>query len=341
MPKKRQTFKLIVKILLGLLLVALLVLIYFLKISKNYPRQMTLDHTPGYFGVTFSRKFAEELGLNWRNAYLAVLDDLGVKNIRLPIYWDDIEREPGVYDFSDYDFMVSQGAKRDVKFILSVGYRLPRWPECHEPLFMRTKSGAEWQKAELAMLETVVRRYRYENSVVYWQVENEPLLNSFGLCPHSDIDFLQQEISLVRSLDDRPIIISASGELSSWKKEGQLGDIFGTTMYRVVWNNIFGYIHYPVPASFYRLKADLAGIDKTKRMIVELQAEPWVPHDNMKDFSPKEAVKSFDLDQFRANAQYAKNSGFTQAYLWGVEWWYFKKESGQSEYWDLAKELFK
>jgi len=45
--------------------------------------------------------------------------------------------------------------------------------------------------------------------------------------------------------------------LSSWRKEWDIGDIFGTTMYRVVWNNLMGYFRYPLPASFYKFKANL------------------------------------------------------------------------------------
>ncbi len=38
--------------------------------------------------------------------------------------------------------------------------------------------------------------------------------------------------------------------------------------------------------------------------------------------------------------QFASNVDFKQTYLWGVEWWYLRHLEGDSEYWDLGKELF-
>ena len=87
------------------------------------------------FGVTFSKKYAEELGLDWQKAYLEILDDLQVKKIRLPVYWDDVEREIGRYSWEPYDWMIAEAEKRNVKLIVALGVKLPRWPECHIPLW--------------------------------------------------------------------------------------------------------------------------------------------------------------------------------------------------------------
>src|SRR3989338_5685979 len=64
------------------------------------------------WGVTFSHTFAEHLGLDWQEVYIAVLDDLGVRNMRIPVYWTSIEAEKGQIDFSDYDWMMSEAEKR-------------------------------------------------------------------------------------------------------------------------------------------------------------------------------------------------------------------------------------
>ncbi len=47
------------------------------------------------FGTTFSNYYAEELGLDWKETYLAILDDLGVKRLRVVAYWREIEPQPG------------------------------------------------------------------------------------------------------------------------------------------------------------------------------------------------------------------------------------------------------
>jgi len=335
--KRKRTIKLIIILLV---LILILWLFWWLKFAKHYPRHINLSAKPDYYGVTFSKKFASQLGLDWRQAYTAILDDLGAKNIRLPIYWDDIEKVKGQYDFSDYDYLFAEGDKRGVSFIASIGWRLPRWPECHAPSWTNSLPTSDTQKEVLDMLKVTVEHYKVEPGIVYWQVENEPLLDTFGLCPHSDEDFLRQEVALVKSLDSRPIIVSASGELSSWRTESRIGDIFATTMYRVVWGPVTGYFRYPWPDWFYSLKANLANIDPSRRFVAELQAEPWVPNGTLADQPLLESYKSFDIEQFKANVQYADNVGFAKVYLWGVEWWYYNSLHGHPEYWQLAKTLF-
>ncbi len=314
---------------------------YTFKIANHYPRQKDLTFEKGFFGVTFSTKFCDELGLNWKEVYLAILDDLQVKEIRLPIYWDQIEKEDGVYDFSDYDFIISEGAKRNVRFIANIGWRLPRWPECHAPEWAEKRSLTVTQDRALVMLNSVVEHYKDNASIVAWQVENEPFLDAFGVCPPSDSEFFEEELELVRKKDNRPVVVSATGELSWWRKEALYGDIFGSTLYRVVWGNWSGYVRYPLPAWFYTFKAYMAGIKPENRYIIELQAEPWVPQGSMIYLSKEEADKSFNIDQFKANLQFAVNTKFAKTYLWGVEWWYFQYQNGDKSYWELARTLFK
>jgi len=332
--------KLYQKIIIIIIALALLLLWCF-KLAKHYPLKEDLQYRLGYFGVTFSTKMAQELGLDWKEIFLAVVDDLKVKKVRLPVYWDQIASSQNVFDFSSYDWILDEGQKRNVEFVLNVGYRLPRWPECHAPAWVVGETKEQRESEILRMLQAVVERYKNRGEVEYWQIENEPFLDVFGECPKSDLNFLQKEIDLVRSLDSRPILVSASGELSLWQKEAKAGDIFGATLYRVVWGPYTGYIRYPFPALFYRLKANLAHIPQEKRVISELQAEPWVPSGSMKDLSDAEAQKSFSLEQFKANAQFAINVNFERSYLWGVEWWYKKLKDGQNQYWDFAKTLFK
>ncbi|MGE5425516.1 MAG: cellulase family glycosylhydrolase [Bacillota bacterium] len=322
----------------AIVLVASLVLI--MKIFNYQRNNIVIERQPEFFGVTFSKKYAEEIGLDWRETYLQILDDLKVKHIRLPIYWDEIEKTKGTFDFSEYDYLISEGSKRQTHFIINIGWRLPRWPECHAPAWTNQENITDIQGDTLAMLQKTVERYRDNPAIIYWQVENEPFLNTFGICPKSDEAFLKKEVELVKSLDDRPVIISGPGELNLWKKEAKYGDVFGTTMYRVVWSNITGYLRYPIPSWFYRLKAYFAGIPKDKRIIAELQAEPWVPQGKIIHLSKSEADYSFNIDQFKANLRYAEKTRFKKAYLWGVEWWYWQFKHGDPEYWELARTIF-
>ena len=327
--------------LLLLLAVLLAVFVLVFKVARYYPADRGLEARPGSFGVTFSTKFSDELNLDWKEVYGAILEELQVKLIRIPVYWDEIEATEGVYDFSRYDYLLREGAKHDAKFILTVGRRVPRWPECHSPAWLNKKSDTEAKALTLKTIQMIVERYRGETSLEYWQVENEPFLGTFGVCPPLDEEFLRQEFNLVRSLDDRPVIITGSGEMSWWRNEAAIGDIFGSTLYRVVYDYRLGYLHHPWPALFYRLKAKLSGLAPERLMIMELQAEPWVPQGRMIYLTTDDINKTMSLRQFRANLQYAINLDFSRTYTWGVEWWYFQKKYGNPEYWRIAEGLFK
>lgn len=59
-------------------------------------------------GVTFSSVYATQLGLDWRRAYVAMLDELQVKKIRLPIYWSAIAPTPTSTHWTDVDWMIEE-----------------------------------------------------------------------------------------------------------------------------------------------------------------------------------------------------------------------------------------
>ncbi|HLN18986.1 MAG TPA: hypothetical protein VK255_02330, partial [Patescibacteria group bacterium] len=55
-----------------------------------------------------------------------------------------------------------------------------------------------------------------------------------------------------------------------------------------------------------------------------------------------EQFKSMSKEKMADNVLFARKAGFSQIYLWGVEWWYWlKTEKNHPEMWDTARELFK
>lgn len=293
------------------------------------------------WGVAFSKIFSVQMGLDWKENYLAVLDELKPAAIRLPIYWQDIEPDPGKYDFSDYDWMVEEARKTNTKLILVIGRKVPRWPECHSPFWADKLSENEKQEKILEYISASVEKYKNIDNLYLWQVDNEPFL-PFGSCTKFDVNFLDREIATVRNLDpDHKIMVTDSGELSIWVRAAKRADIFGTTMYRVIWKSPVGYFKYPLPPSFFWLKANIVHLLYPGKPIVvsELQAEPWGPK-LINDLSVDEQMKSMDINQFRENIEYAKQVGFPENYLWGAEWWYWMKEKqNRPEFWEAAKEV--
>ncbi len=295
------------------------------------------------YGLTFSHKQAESLNLNWQQVFLDILDELKVKKIRIPAYWDEIEGKNGEYKWQDLDWQISQASKKNVEIILAVGGRLPRWPECHFPDWAENKSESKREKEILKYIEAVINRYKDNNNITAWQIENEPFLSHFGKCPKLDKAFLDSEISLARSLDDRDIIITDSGELSVWVGAAKRADIFGTTMYRDTYSQFLKkYVHYPITPGFFRLKKNIAKIfaQPDKWIVIELQAEPWGP-EPYQTLSEEEKAKTMNLQKLKEMIEFSSKTGFKEFYLWGVEWWYWEKENNHNpDLWEYAKTLF-
>lgn len=293
------------------------------------------------WGVVFSKKMAIDMGLDWKESYFAILDDLKARAMRIPVYWQDIEPKENEYFFDDYDWMMNEAEKRNVKLTLAIGRKVPRWPECHIPDWAESLEEKKQQEKVLEFLPKIVERYKKYPNLFAWQVENEPFL-SFGICPELDADFLDEEIDLVRLLDSmRPIVVTDSGELSAWVRAASRADIFGTTMYRIIYKEPFGYITYPLTPNFFWKKANIVHLfNPDKQMIIsELQAEPWGPG-FIADMPIEEQNKSMSIEHFRENIEYAKKVRFPEVYMWGVEWWYWQYiKHNRPEFWMTAKDL--
>lgn len=335
-PHWKSFFK-IMFIVLGAVAGVILLGFAYLNLPGPAPRQDVA------LGMTFSYRYATDLGLDWRETYAAFLDDLGVKKLRIPAYWDLVEKKPGVYDWEALDWQIAEAGKRGATIILAIGQKVPRWPECHIPDWARD-TDAHRKRSLLAFEQTVVKRYRNAAPIAMWQVENEPFLPFGENCPTFDVSFLEQEVALVHSLDvTRKVLLTDSGELSLWYGAASRGDAFGTTMYRDIYKPGIGYFRYPVGPNFFRLKAwfirTLAHQDDLR--VIELQAEPWASG-WVGNVSLEEQFKTMNPERLKENVDYARRVGFPEIYLWGGEWWYWLKvRKDFPAVWETGRELFR
>ena len=325
--------------ILGITILVIIGLIIIMFGYFNLPVKKT--NAEAMLGMTFSSKYASSIGLDWKANYIAMLDDLQIRKIRIPVYWDLVEEKKGEYNFADVDWQLDEARKRNAEIILAVGQKTPRWPECNIPGWAMESDSI--RKANLLkLIDVVVRRYKSDSVVKYWQVENEPFLR-FGICPAPDGDLLDSEIATAKRADDvREIIVTDSGELSLWIQAAKRADVFGTTMYRTIWKKEVGYFEYPIGPRFFQFKNLLIKLfaHQKNAIVIELQAEPWIGGSTT-DGGLVEQFKSMNSVQLRDNVDYAKKVGFPEIYLWGVEWWYWLKVTqDHPELWDTARELF-
>lgn len=328
--------KKVFQILISIFLVIFLLLTLFCFIGKTKPAK-TIN-----WGVVFSQKHSQLLGLDWKETYLAILDDLKAKNLKIITHWDLIEPEEGKFNFEDLDWQIKEAEKKDAKIILAIGMKTGRWPECHIPPWAEIQNSKfKSQNDFFEYIQKIVNRYKDSLAIWAWQIENEPFF-PFGECPKMTKNFVEREINFVKSLDSRPIIFADSGEFSFWITAAKMGDIISSTLHRKVYfKEIEKYIFYPFPPIYYWRKAKIIEKFFDKKVIVgELQAEPWCKN-LIYNCSLEEQKITMDLDQFKKNVEFAQNTGLDTFYFWGVEWWYWLKiKQNQPEIWQTAQNFF-
>lgn len=290
------------------------------------------------FGVTFSWVYAELLGQNPVKMYERIVDDLLVKDVRLPLYWSEIEQEEGTFDWTIPDALLQLSEDHEVNLTLVVGSKVPRWPECYVPDWAEGFDEMYQQQATLSFIKEAVQRYKSSRAVIRWQVDNEPFF-PFGICSQISHAQFQERIDLVRSLDDRPIQVTVSGELGPWLDSAKSADILGISMYRQTWNDLFGHFVYPLTPDYYYFRSTLIRGAVSQVVVSELQAEPWFSAP-IESKPLLEWYDSFTVEMFNQNVQFAQEAGLSEAYLWGAEWWYALKEQGDDRLWEEARPLF-
>lgn len=325
-----------IAIFLGIIIIIVLAVILFLA-QKPVPSSIT-------YGMSFNTVYARELELNWQEAYQAILNDLGVRHLRLAAHWPMVEPSPGVYNFEELDYQIAEAEKVGAKVVLGVGRRLPRWPECHIPSWAKELSWEDQKISLRAYITAVVERYQDSEAIEIWQVENEPYLSLFAYehCGELDEEFLHEEIALVKELDaSRPILVTDSGNLGTWSGAYQAGDMFGTSVYVHFWNPELGQFRTFLPPWFYRVKENLIGMfyGEKPTVLIELSAEPWLL-EPITEVPIDVQFTRMNPEKFADILEYAKETRFDTQYLWGAEWWYWLHLQGESEMWEMGIELF-
>ena len=328
----------------SLYILALLAVII-LSIPVGYQLKHRNDEVK--LGVSFSVKYAEELGLDWQQAFLGLVDEIEVKNMRLMSYWDTIEPANDEYIFDDLDWQIDQANRHGVEVTLAVGQRQPRWPECHIPRWTTEVDEATVRSQLLEYIGVVVERYKDNPAVTSYQVENEAANARFGDCPKYDPEFLTQEIELVKRLDPEASVITNVSNQSGTPLRGPVeqADKVGFSIYKNAhfdaFDNKYGWSFWYVPSQWHSLRAALVeGLVGPQVFIHELQAEPWGP-DATVNLTIEEQNKTMDADRLRSITDFALHTGMKETYLWGGEWWYWRLANfGDKELWNTAKDIF-
>jgi len=321
-------------------------------------------------GTTYSPRQSEYLGLDWKQAYLAILD-LRFDVIRLGTYWNEVEKTEGTYDFTVIDWQIFEARKRNIPVMLTVGMKAPRWPEYFFPTWMlknmdqrfgdEIPGDDEYLKEKvLQFIRAVVSHYKDEKSIHYWQVENEPMDRAGAQYWWISKKFLKQEVDLVRQTDagKRPIVINVATYPNKFlrglsrfyapydpvQEAMALCDILGLNVYPAVghkfwWRKMY---FWSTPRERVEYFSEILARVKTqgkKAWIIEFQAEPWEP--GLLVHKGDDRPPTGWPEMSRAYFKEFQSMGFDTFLLWGSEYWHFRKiQHKDDNWWNMVMDLF-
>lgn len=301
-------------------------------------------HEPMVVGATFIPNYARYFDLDPQQTMTAIVDDLGVKHLRLVSYWSDIEKDRGVYNYDELDWQMKLAEEKGVKVSLALGLRQPRWPECHMPAWAQEMPGHSWYKPLSDFIGATVQRYKDSPALESYQLENEYFLKAFGICYDFNRDRLIDEYSLVKRLDPKtPLIVTMSNNAIGTPIGDPTPDQWAISVYKRVWDKTITrrYFEYPIPAWYYAFRAGFTELTRGRPVFIhELQTEAWTPDTfgGTKESPVEEQYKSMNADMLVDRIEYGKASGMRAMYLWGAEWWYWLKSTkNEPSIWESAK----
>lgn len=285
-------------------------------------------------GITLSHPYLTALDLNINSA-LKTAFSFNFSHLRLGSYWSEVETQPNKYDFSQLLKILDQCQTAQQPVVMTLGVKAPRWPEFYWPSYLKTHDLEQKlvQDRLLKFVSESLNVFKKYSCITHWQVENEPLDPSGPQKQKIPFELLKKEVALVRSLDQRPIIINLWGNhllrRGFFPQVEKLADIIGLDLYpKQFFTQIFGHSFYLGPGqSKLKLKKFLS---KSKRpiWITELQAEPW--EKNQTAYFSKNPG-SLNLQQLEENLSLAQNLPVEEILLWGFEYWLWQQEAREND----------
>ena len=357
--------------LLRIILVLLLVVTIYVANAFANPipqREFDLNFRPQY-GVTYSFEQAGWYGLDHQSSYIKLLDEVKFDWVRLPFFWDQMIWN-GELKIEGLEFAIEEADKRGIKVIVVLGAKTPYYPEFHLPANVRSKIrfgdrltlDHPIAKDLLDVDRAVVKKLSVYDNIIYWQVENEPLIGNVNRWKF-DPDLIATEVEVVRQNDPkkRPVILNhaATGfNDTSWKELLpilKVGDVFavnaffktkGTDLFsaklagreiHILWPD---HLVWPVHSWIY-LSPNFDAIKKEveeagfRLWVLEMQAEPYIK----KLDEAVDPLLSFESADIAAAERFLRSYQIESVGLWGAHFWQYRESLGDDSWMRTVKEI--
>jgi len=322
-------------------------------------------------GISFRPNNARAFGLDIRST-LSTLLEYPIQMVRLGAYWSKIEPKKGVFDASELDWQIDAAERAGAKIILCIGaLKTFGFPEYFIPQHYMPKPFANGTlitpttqpgllDAAKSFVSKIVDRYKHRQSIVAWQLENEPVDPlTFARYWRISTDFVKQEIDTLRASDPiKPIMINGGfipsisvkiGEMWMTRDQGnslalakEISDIIGVDYYpRIAITSIASKNIYldttrvPWGRGDRDSLAQWARSHGKKFMVTEGQAEPWelttVPP-SPQHYAPYSCTPQDLIENYNSWASWACCHPLYAYLFWGAEYWILRWNHGDQQY---------
>lgn len=142
--------------------------------------------------------------------YSDLIADAGFKFDRDDLQWDEVEKEPGIYEFekSVYDGLVENNSRRGIRTFFILDYSNPLY---ESNVSVRTEEG---RKAFVNYAEAAARRYAGKG--IIWEIWNEPNIEEFWKPQPSVEDYcklVNETAPRIKEADPTGLVVAPSTSL--------------------------------------------------------------------------------------------------------------------------------
>ncbi|MFP4396241.1 MAG: cellulase family glycosylhydrolase [Anaerolineales bacterium] len=152
---------------------------------------------------------------------VAQLAATGIRFVRMDLFWHEVEREKGRYDFSGYDALVAAFAAHDMRIVFILDYGNALYDGGHSP-------HSDGGRAAFARFAAAAAR-RYRGRGVIWEIWNEPNLAHFWYpeprAHHYGL-LAMRAAAAIRRADPTALVIAPAlcgYEWAYWETLGEMG----------------------------------------------------------------------------------------------------------------------
>lgn len=173
-------------------------------------------------GFTFSPRAAREAGLDPHNAFATLIAETKPGVIRLPITWNELESQRGIYAFQDFDWYVNTARTNNIPVIVTLLHN-DGGSLCHEPAWVQNHDDADHAISLRNSVLVSIAHFKTFENIVAWQLGGD---TRYHTCFENT--FIEEFGRLTHKLDTRPTLLvgrDTSDELSFVDEHADMGGI--------------------------------------------------------------------------------------------------------------------